>query len=119
MAVVAANHGAARVHLPARFGADLPRAALPTEAPPGASPDMSLLSNLWTLLGVAGAALGAVVLAYFRGRRAGKSEERAKATESAIERINEDKKRDNEIAGLSPAERERRGQRWVRPEAGP
>jgi hypothetical protein len=48
---------------------------------------MNLLSNLWTLLGVAGAALGGMVLAYFRGRRAGKNEASVSALQDTINEV--------------------------------
>jgi membrane protein DedA with SNARE-associated domain len=50
---------------------------------------MNLLSNLWTLLGVAGAALGGMVLAYFRGRRAGRENEKSRRTEDTLNKVDQ------------------------------
>ena len=77
---------------------------------------MNLLNGIWQGLALFGGVLVALAVAYLRGRSAGKAKAESTINRDALDRINEDKKRDNEIAGLSPAERDARGRRWVRPE---
>jgi hypothetical protein len=83
---------------------------------------MSALAALWALarqapawLWGAAAALGALLLAYARGRAGGRAAERTRANEAALQRKAEVEQIARELEGLSEAELEEQGGPWIRP----
>jgi membrane protein implicated in regulation of membrane protease activity len=86
---------------------------------------MSALAALWaplwalvrrapTWLWGAAAALGALLLAYARGRSGGREAERSRANDEALARKAEVEQIARELEGLSESKLEERGGPWVR-----